>query len=132
MLGYARSVARTGFHPVDGARFVCEAGFSELVVSLVAFHSAAEFEARERGLDYSLLAFARPPVELSDMLTSCDLTTGPDGTPVEAEHRISEVLERYGTDDPVHRAVRAARGSAGPCSSFPRGTADSWPTDWNQ
>jgi len=44
-VGYAPALAWTGFHPVDGAKFARESGFSELIVSLVAFHSGAEFEA---------------------------------------------------------------------------------------
>ncbi|AFS16429.1 metal dependent phosphohydrolase [Mycobacterium intracellulare subsp. yongonense 05-1390] len=44
-----------------------------------------------------------------DALTFCDLTTGPDGSAVSVEDRLSDVLARYGPDDPVHRAVDAAR-----------------------
>lgn len=108
-VGYAPSVARTGFHPVDGAKLVRESGFSELVVSLVAFHSGAEFEAHERGQESLLAAFTRPPQDLLDRVTYCDLTIGPDGMPICAEDRLAEVLHRYGADDPVHRAMTAAR-----------------------
>jgi putative nucleotidyltransferase with HDIG domain len=108
-VGYAPSVARTGFHSVDGAKLVRESGFSELVVSLVAFHSGAEFEAHERGQESLLAAFTPPPQGLLDKVTYCDLTTGPDGTPICAKDRIAEVLHRYGADDLVHRAMTAAR-----------------------
>ena len=110
-VGYAPSLMRTGFHPVDGANLVRESGFSELIVSLVAFHSGAEFEAHERGQESLLAAFTRPREDLLDRVTYCDLTIGPDGMPLCAKDWIAEVLHRYAADDPVHRAMIAARGS---------------------
>lgn len=107
-IGYAPSARRTGFHPLDGAEFVRSAGFGELVASLVAFHSGAHVEASERGLP-GLSEFSDPPSDVLDALTFCDLTTGPDGSPVSADDRLSEVLARYGSEDPVHRAVDAGR-----------------------
>ncbi|MCV7349452.1 HD domain-containing protein [Mycobacterium parmense] len=107
-IGYAPSVCGTGFHPLDGAEFVRLAGFGELVASLVAFHSGAHVEASERGVS-GLSAFGDPPSDVLDALTFCDLTTGPDGSPVSADDRLSDVLARYGPEDPVHRAVDAGR-----------------------
>lgn len=107
-VGYAPSVRSTGFHPVDGAAFARREGFDELVVSLVAFHSGAPAEARERGIN-GLSAFSAPPQQLLDALTFCDLTTGPDGAAVTPGDRLHEVLQRYGPDDPVHRAVDSNR-----------------------
>jgi hypothetical protein len=100
-IGYAPSVRSTGFHPVDGAAFARREGFDELVVALVAFHSGAPAEARERGIN-GLSAFSAPPQQVLDALTFCDLTTGPDGTAVSPRDRLHEVLQRYGPDDPVH------------------------------
>ena len=108
-IGYVPSVRRTGFHPLDGAVFVRSAGFGELVASLVAFHTGASAEAAERGVS-GLSAFREPPRDVLDALTFCDLTTGPDGSVVSPEVRLREVLERYGPDDPVHRAVDSSRG----------------------
>ena len=45
-VGYAPSVRSTGFHSLDGAVFVRAEGFPPLVVSLVAYHTGAVFEAR--------------------------------------------------------------------------------------
>lgn len=109
-VGYAPALAWTGFHPVDGAKFARESGFSELIVSLVAFHSGAEFEACERGQESLLATFTRPPRDLLDRVTYCDMTIGPDGSPIPVEDRIAEVLDRYGADDPVHRAMSPAKG----------------------
>lgn len=107
-IGYAPSLRRTGFHPLDGAEFARAAGFRELVASLVAFHTGAHAEAAERGLS-GLAAFSDPHSDVLDVLTFCDLTTGPDGAPVSPRDRLIEVLGRYGPEDPVHRAVDAGR-----------------------
>ncbi|MGC7260201.1 metal-dependent phosphohydrolase, partial [Mycobacteroides abscessus subsp. abscessus] len=65
-------------------------------------------EAQVRGVE-GLSDFAEPDRELLDALTFCDLTTGPDGTPVSAAARLDEVLRRYGPDDPVHQAIDLSR-----------------------
>ncbi|MCH9736831.1 MAG: HD domain-containing protein [Actinomycetia bacterium] len=107
-IGYAPSLRVTGFHPLDGARFLRDEGFPEQVVSLVAFHSGASVEARVRGIE-GLSDFAEPDPESLDALVFCDLTTGPDGSAVSARERLDEVLARYRPDDPVHRAVSISR-----------------------
>lgn len=104
-IGYAEPLNQTGFHPVDGARFLRDSCFPELVVSLVAFHTGALVEAEERGLSDELTAFAPPPSELLDVLTFADVTTSPVGEPIPAEARIEEILSRYPVGDPVHRAI---------------------------
>ena len=104
-IGYARSIARTGFHPLDGAVFLRDHDFPDSLVSLVAFHSGAVVEAEQRGLADQLSAFAAPPGELLDVLTFSDMTTGPDGSEVDSGDRVREILERYAPDDVVHRSV---------------------------
>ena len=104
-VGYAPSVRSTSFHPVDGAAFVRAEGFSAVVVSLVAYHTGAVFEARERGLLDALAEFPEPPQLLLDVLTCADMTTGPDGSRVRAEDRVSEILARYPENSAVHRAI---------------------------
>lgn len=104
-VGYSPSLAVTGFHPVDGARFARSAGMPELVVSLIAHHSGAHAEAIERGLTAELDEFNSPPSDVLDVVTYADMTTAPDGSPTDAETRVSEILSRYSTDDPVHAAV---------------------------
>lgn len=104
-VGYADTVAVTGFHPVDGALFARSEGFPELVVSLIAFHTGAEEEAAQRGLSTALVEFIPPSLDALDVVTFCDLTTSVNGAPTDAHARIAEILNRYEPDDPVHRAV---------------------------
>jgi HD superfamily phosphodiesterase len=103
-VGYAPELARTGFHPLDGARFVHEAGHARLA-GLVAHHSASAAEAEERGLADELGEFPAEDSLVSRALTYCDLTTGPDGEGVGVFERLEELAERLGEDDPTVRAV---------------------------
>lgn len=108
-LGYAPALARTGFHPLDGALFLADQGESDAVVGLVAHHSGASYEAEERGLAGALAELPLPSVDDLDLLTLLDLTTSPQGRVVTVEERLSEILSRYSEADPVHRAVTRSR-----------------------
>lgn len=108
-IGYAEDLAVTGFHPVDGARFIRELGFPSLVVSLVAHHTGARVEAEERGLTAELDEFLAPPSDLLDIVTYADLTTTPIGEPTTPSARISEILTRYEPGTIVHQAVTRSR-----------------------
>jgi len=66
-----------------------------LIVGLVAYHTGTETEADERGLVRHLEEFPRPPECLLDLVTTADLTTGPDGEEVDPEQRSTEILRRY-------------------------------------
>lgn len=108
-IGYSPELRDTGFHPIDGARYLRQRGWDERVVSLVAHHSCARFEASIRRLVDELGEFPRPPAEYEDALCFCDMTNGPAGEPVEASERLDEIQQRYGPGDPVTQFVGAAR-----------------------
>jgi hypothetical protein len=106
-IGYAPSLNRLGFHPVDGARFLRDHGHERLAC-LVAHHSGARFEAEERGLLQELDAFPAEDGPVLDALTFADMTIGPAGEAMTLEERVGEILGRYPPDDPVHRGIRRA------------------------
>ena len=96
-IGYAPSLATTGFHPLDGARYLRDAQHADVLVG--------EFEP--------------PPDALASALTYCDMTTSPDGEPVPAERRLAEIHYRYGPRHLVSRSIQRAtpmilRRRAGP------------------
>ncbi len=108
-IGYAPELVETGFHPLDGARFLRRAGVDRQVVSLVAYHSCAQIEADVRGLGAELAAeFTPADPLLSDALLYCDMTTGPDGDYVRPADRLAEIRERYGPGHEVTRFVELA------------------------
>ena len=108
-IGYSPEVSSTGFHPLDGARYLMSMGAPADLVGVVAHHSCARFEAEERGLEGELETFPAPDEAVMDALAYADMTTGPTGLGVSVEDRLTEILERYGPDDPVHRAISRAR-----------------------
>lgn len=106
-IGYSPDLAITGFHPLDGARYLRNSqAADEALVSLVAYHSCAVVEAEERDLLGVLEGeFAPPPDDLLDALTYSDMTTGPTGVHLPVERRLAEILERYAPEDLVHRSI---------------------------
>ena len=110
-IGYSPALGATGFHPLDGARYLRDTqGASEVVCRLVANHSCAIIEARQRGLANELTSeFPRLDPALEDALTYCDMTTAPDGLPVCVQNRLSEIARRYGPFDVVTRFITKAK-----------------------
>lgn len=106
-LGHHPHLAGTGHHALDGARHL-EGLISQRVVALVAHHSGARFEADLRGLAPDLNAFEDERSVVSDALTYCDMTTGPDGNSVTLRARVADIEARYGADHIVAEAMRAA------------------------
>ncbi|WP_130289185.1 HD domain-containing protein [Pseudonocardia sediminis] len=94
-IGYSPELADTGFHPLDGARFLAARDFDPTVVALVAHHSSAVTEARLRGVE-GLDSFTDDVTATRDALWYCDATTGPRGERFSPEDRWAEVRERYG------------------------------------
>ncbi|WP_093357669.1 HD domain-containing protein [Pseudonocardia ammonioxydans] len=106
-IGYAPAAARTGFHPLDGARYLADLGISTRVVHLVAHHSCAIREARLRGVD-GMSAFSDEATPTRDALWYCDAVTGPRGERFSPDDRWAEVRERYGPDHLVTRFLTEA------------------------
>lgn len=106
-IGYAPDLAKTGFHPLDGARYLRDVERADVrLCRLVANHTGALVEARERGLAAEL-AVEFPPVGglLADALAFCDLTTSPDGAAVTVQDRLAEIATRYGAESLVGRCI---------------------------
>lgn len=106
-IGYAPSLKKTGFHPLDGAYYLQSYDQARLT-SLVAHHSEAQFEAQLRGLSSELAKFPREHSAVADALTFCDLTTNSVGQHVTFEERIADILSRYRESDIVTQALRQA------------------------
>ncbi|MER5389915.1 HD domain-containing protein [Saccharopolyspora sp. NPDC002686] len=107
-VGYAPDIAHTGFHPLDGARFLQELGAQDRLVHLVAHHSYAALEAELRGLSGELAEYDDEGGALRDALWRCDLTTTPDGDPISARDRIAEIKQRYGSGHLVTEFITKA------------------------
>ena len=109
-IGYSPGLVETGFHPLDGARYLRDVeDADQRVYRLVANHTCAVVEAEERGLLADLSAeFPPEHDDLADALIYSDMTTDPDGRPITVQDRIREILDRYGPDDVVARSIGRA------------------------
>lgn len=104
-IGYATELVDTGFHPLDGARFLAHSSVPPRVCALVAHHSGAAAVAELLGLAGELGQFAEEQGPVRDALWYCDMTSGPDGRPVSFADRIHEIRVRRPWTDPVVRAL---------------------------
>lgn len=129
-IGYAPNLRVSGFHSLDGARFLRDLGAPNALVALVARHTGAEFEAAQRGLIDDLYTLPTPDPEGLEALTLIDLVVGPDGELTTPADRISEIVSRYASDDPVHQAVSRSSHELLAAAARARarlGLADEWP-----
>lgn len=108
-VGYAPHLATTGFHPLDGARFLARVGAPARLCSLVAHHSCAYKEAELRGLAAVLTEWTDEATALRDALWWADMSTTPGGEPTKVHDRIEEIQKRYGPEDLVTFFARQAR-----------------------
>jgi predicted hydrolase (HD superfamily) len=106
-IGYAPGLHATGFHPLDGARYLRDIHAADpMLCRLVAHHSCAINEAAERGLAAELAREFQPaPHDLTDALIYCDMVTSPDGHRMTVERRLNDIRARYGPGSVVTRAL---------------------------
>lgn len=109
-IGYSPDLVDTGFHPLDGARYLRDVHAADpALCRLVANHSCAVLEAAERGLAGELSdEFPLVNSVLDDALAYCDMTTTPNGNVVSVYDRLSEIRERYGPLSLVTRFTQKA------------------------
>lgn len=110
-IGYNDELATTGFHPLDGARWLRlrPRSWPMELCRLVAWHTEPLAEGRMRGLDMALgTEFAPPPPLPRAALTWADLTSSPEGKCWPAESRVAEILRRHPLGSVVHRATIAS------------------------
>ncbi|MFI7695457.1 HD domain-containing protein [Nonomuraea sp. NPDC049655] len=109
-IGYAPDLVDTGMHQLDGARYLRDvASADRRLCRLVAYHSCADNEARQRDL-FDVLAkeFDQEAPDLARALTYCDMTTSPDGRHVDVTDRLAEIHSRYGPEHVVSRSITDA------------------------
>jgi hypothetical protein len=109
-MGYAPGLAVTGLYALDGARYLRGTQHADTMLGrLVAHHSWAIIEARERGLaDVLSVEFEPAPHALSSVLTYCDMTTKPGRRTRTAGRRLAEIHHRYGPGHLVSRSIQRA------------------------
>ncbi|WP_245816297.1 HD domain-containing protein [Lentzea albidocapillata] len=107
-IGYASAARVTGFHALDGARFLEKNSTPVRVCALVAHHSCAYMEAELRGQSAQLAKWVDEKTALRDALWWADMTTTPNGGVTNVRGRIAEIQERYGPEHLVTFFIRQA------------------------
>ena len=97
-IGYAPCLRESGFHPLDGARYLRRISWPPEICNLVAHHSGARFVASVLELESQLGQYPFTQDAVSDALTVADQTTGPHGEAMNTEERMSDMLRRHGPD----------------------------------
>jgi putative nucleotidyltransferase with HDIG domain len=103
-IGYSPAVRDTGFHPLDGARYLDRHRWPARLSALVAHHSGACFVAAASGMTAALDAYPREESAVADALTYADQTVGPAGRRMTLQDRVTDMLDRHGPDSPNARA----------------------------
>jgi putative nucleotidyltransferase with HDIG domain len=106
------AVPRTGFHPVDGAHLLQDAGWPPRVVALVAHHCEARITAAALGLAAELLPFRREDGPLPDALVYADLAAAPAGRRISLRDRLDDLDRRHADDPPALREAWQRRRQA--------------------
>ena len=101
-IGYSRHCAATGWHPLDGARWLTANGWPAPICRLVLWHTASWHEGQLRGPPSSTASV------LDAIIAAADLTTDPGGQPTTIDARLAEVRHRYPADSLVVRALDLA------------------------
>lgn len=98
-IGYSEPLRHTGFHPLDGARYLEYAGHRR-IADLVAHHSGARFVAEVRGLESELEPYAFEESPVTDALTYADQSVGPRGQRLSVAQRLADTVRRHGPTAP--------------------------------
>ena len=108
-IGHAGHLVRSGFHPLDGALYLQEAGWDNAVVGLVAYHSHCRVVADHMGLTDDLTQFENPVGLNADTLTFADVIAGSDGQGVSASKGLAKMLHAPSGGTDLPEAVREER-----------------------
>lgn len=114
-IGYAPTLRDTGLHQIDGARYLRSIGYHPSLVSLVAHHSCATFEAHASGYGDSLVTEFPPPAgpwaDTLELVTYCDMTTSPTGQSITVDERLGDIFDRYTPGTVVAESMTLAEPS---------------------
>lgn len=103
-IGYATALQDTGFHPLDGARYLRSTGWDPRICDLVAHHSGSRFVAAVNGQRAGLAEFTFSVDPVTDALTAADQSIGTYGIPLTPHERMRDMLQRHGPNSPNARA----------------------------
>jgi hypothetical protein len=103
-IGYASCARSSTFHPYDGYIFLMSQGFTDLA-EVIGGHSSAPEEAEMCGYESAEVSERLE----AKLVTYWDMQVQQGGALVSYEERLSDIVERYGENNPIVRANLAAK-----------------------
>jgi len=110
-IGYAKSLQRTKFYPLDGALFASELGLGYKVILPILFHSLSFGERMDTEHPHYIFYkkcshFIDSNIKKKiDWLTYCELTTSPAGINLPIKERIKQLLRKHVNDNRVYQNI---------------------------
>jgi hypothetical protein len=110
-IGYNPELNKNNFHPLDGAIFAQQSGFSKPVIAAILFHSEAYETVKKARTDLLDIYETNKPLLdeqdrlFIDLITYCDVQTSPQGEKISLEERVQDVVNRYGEDHLVSQMM---------------------------
>ena len=108
-VGYLPTIARTGFHPLDGALYLASQGWPDDTVMLVAHHSHADLLAPYFDVEDHLAVLDHAGGDAEAVLTYADLRSGTTGMGALPDERIAEMRARHAENPSVPCEARELR-----------------------
>lgn len=108
-IGYSTDLVESGFHPLDGARYLRANGWPDGTVSLVAHHSHSRITAPFYGVADELSAIPEPPRLDGDILAFADVASGADGNGATIDRRLADQRGRHRSDTRIPDEARERR-----------------------
>jgi len=90
-IGYWEPIAKTGFHPIDGARFLEEHQEPELAAYIIG-HSCSPEEGELSGFP----GIRQDPSLIAKLITYWDVQVKQGGEVVSYSERFADIISRYG------------------------------------
>ena len=98
-VGYLETLQDTGFHPIDGARFLQSIGAPDLAAFIICHSHAAEY-ARLANLP-SIPISLHP---IASVITFWDVRVAPGGKILSYEQRLEDIRNRHGEESLTWKA----------------------------
>jgi len=112
-IGYASGLKRTGFHQLDGALALADAGAPEGITASALLHSSAQHGLSGRiGEIYAQAPDTNGYSRLVDLVSWCDIRTSATGHGCSLGERVLDIAKRFGPDHIVTTTSYALKGGS--------------------
>lgn len=113
-IGYSEEVNFTGFHPVDGYRFLRAKGYVKDILDVVLHHSLAREDylhnhSTKELEDYKEIILSDRAQKILEIVSYADWHTDGQGNRVSVDGRYADILDRHGHNSKVGEFMLSIR-----------------------